>query len=160
MGLDIQAYSLLRHLPDACDDDADDGDDKRLRIWENPHFPGRAAGLFVGGVYSTADSRYLGFKAGSYSGYNHWRSLLEECAESLPAYAFHELIEFSDCEGTIGPAISAKLRDDFEQYRSAVQEKIAALISSEDERSYWLDRYESFAAAFALAAEDGCVVFC
>jgi hypothetical protein len=65
------------------------------------------------------------FRAGSYSGYNTWRRALCQAihgvsdtqfwkkAENFIGQPFYELINFSDCEGQIGPKISEKLYQDF-----------------------------------------------
>lgn len=157
MGLDITAYSKLTFvcLPDENYEEQDD----HIQIWENPHFPGRLAGLYNGGVYSTADSEEYDFRAGSYCGYNDWCDVLDQAREDLPSYAFEELINFADNEGTIGPSISLKLRDDFVRYAEQVKARLPEFIKDADDREYWLERYGHWTNAFTLAADGGCVIF-
>jgi len=72
-------------------------------------------------VYTYESGR--SFRAGSYGGYNQWRSELESLvgyatkASDYDSGAFWELIVFSDCEGTIGAATSAKLAKDFAEFQ-------------------------------------------
>lgn len=57
------------------------------------------------------------------------------------------------CEGYIGATVAAKLAADFKAYRSA-----ASSVDVED-RECWLEQYENWARAFALAARGGVVEF-
>jgi hypothetical protein len=165
MGLDITAYSKLTKVPHAVEDDGED----YLQVYANPHFPGRAKGLEDGAYYSFDAS--MGFRAGSYSGYHNWREQLARMAGYAPVpYSmfgddpqlshqagafevesgpFWELICFSDCEGTIGPVVSAKLLQDFRDY-DEVAKKL-------DENFY--AKYSRFTEAFAMAADGGAVDF-
>src|SRR6185503_149712 len=89
-------------------------------------FPDRLDGR-VQGYYLTEDEDFH-FRAGSYSGYNHWRTKLCRFAFGLEPqdiwtnperYAgkpFFELIHFSDAEGAIGPETAAKLARDFQDW--------------------------------------------
>jgi hypothetical protein len=155
MGLDITAYRGLRRVE--CDD-TEYGCD-HLQPYDNPDFPGRMAGLEEG-HYEAADS--FGFRAGSYSGYNQWREGLATLAglpsprevwENPDAYAgkpFVELVNFSDCEGTIGPVVSAKLARDFAEWDDRAKAQM-------DDYEY--GRYAGWRRAFKLAANNGAVDF-
>lgn len=169
MGLDITAYKKLTPAPTA-EVDADGYPvqwDKyhlvsqhTLAITEE-NFPGRTEGL-TAGVFDTEDT--LGFRAGSYSGYNEWRRWLATLGghESVDACwsgkitegPFLELINFSDCEGVIGPVVSAKLAKDFE----ALQDK-ADTYAEDEEGNYFVQLYAKWRAAFEMAADGGCVDF-
>ena len=115
----------------------------------------------------------MGFRAGSYSGYNHWREKLAEIAgypsietdrfgsglkemrhdagaREAGSGPFYELIWFSDCEGIIGPITSAKLARDFADF----QAKADAV-----EDDYWREKYGKWRQAFEMAAEEGAVDF-
>jgi hypothetical protein len=159
MGLDITAYSKLTFVcvPDDGYERSYDAD--VIQVWENPHFPGRLAGLYNKGLYLTSDSEAYGFPAGSYCGYGDWRDVLDQAREGLPSYAFEELIHFADNEGTIGPSISLKLHDDFVRYAEPVKAKVQELVPDAEDRAYWLERYEHWTKAFTLAADGGCVIF-
>lgn len=69
-----------------------------------------------------------------------------EVTRALP---FYELIDFSDCEGTIGPVTSAKLARDFAAYQEI----------ADGEGEYFRDVYANFRRAFEAAAQNGAVVF-
>ncbi|MBA4710520.1 hypothetical protein [Aquitalea aquatica] len=176
MGLDISAYSGLQKLDCVFNKDGDPIDaqtreyiDYDMHAYVNRDFPGRADDLEDGAYYTAKDS--LGFRAGGYCGYNHWRDQLAELSgwaqgtytqygREYPSFSasawkassgpFWELINFSDCDGTIGATVSAKLHADFE----AFQEKAS---QHADER--FVEIYGNFKAAFALASEGGAVRF-
>jgi hypothetical protein len=116
-------------------------------------------------------SEDTGFRAGSYSGYNWWREQLCQLALDVPPddvwgdpehYAgkpFVELINFSDCEGCIGPITAAKLAVDFREYGPRVRTGAAKQITDDEERSYFLDTYNDWQQAFEIASRDGFVIF-
>lgn len=86
MGLDITAYKKLTVVENPKVDE-----DGELENWESnwqpgpsmdwseKHFPGRGEGIDSKLVYEWEGR--IGFRAGSYSGYNWWRSKLESLAE-------------------------------------------------------------------------------
>lgn len=140
-----------------------------FKAFINPDFPKQADDIEDGVVFSFVES--FGFKAGSYSGYNHWREQLAELSnwklssyerygKKWPSHAasawkategpFWELIYFSDCEGIIGPKTSAKLHGDFVAFQHKADTHLGA---------YFLDRYNDFAFAFEMGAKNGCVTF-
>ena len=177
MGLDITAYKDVTKLDgvkyidgevydatlSAVDDDKFD-----FVVYVADDFPGRQGSLEDYGVYKSGDS--FGFRAGSYSGYNSWRNKLAELAgyelgsyeqygREWPSHAatawkatsgpFWELINFSDCEGTIGPEASAKLLKDFQEFE-AEAEKIGG---------DFFEKYQDLKQAFEMAAQNGAVKF-
>ncbi len=150
MGLDVIA---LRNLK-VSDADADNS----TRFWDNPDFPGRAAGLDCTKRYEYAAAEdFLDVIGISYGGYNNWRNWLAvqagyeggaEEAWKATSGPFWELINFADNEGTIGPVACAKLALDFIAYADKVQG---------DELS--MQRYKAFAEAFAFVGAQGAVKF-
>jgi len=101
------------------------------------------------------------FCAGSYGGYNGWRERLfslvndgniqeywDKSNDLIEKYLeinllnesepFFELINFSDCEGVIGPEVSNKLHIDFETYNNLAKERM-------DDYDY--DLYQKFMKA-------------
>ena len=145
------------------------------QFYVNSDFPGRNGSIEHKAVYAYEDAH--GFRAGSYGGYNGWRERLAELAgyptveyERVAGYApsrqmrrdaaawsgkcegmpFVELVNFSDCEGVIGPEVSAKLAKDF----AAFDERAKAV---PDEWFY--DRYCEWRKAFEMAADGGAVSF-
>ncbi len=120
------------------------------------------------------DSDSIGFRAGSYGSYGLYRKQLAalvgiddphaiwnnpEAHRDLP---FFEQINFSDCEGTIGPEAAADLLKDYEDHSEAW----LAHLSSKKIRDgglhlSWIksfqESYETWAKAFRLAADGGLV---
>jgi hypothetical protein len=172
MGLDISVFSKLVEAPDAqrdADGELVDYDSFRT-FFDNPDFPGRIEGLKSGTVYRIGEHGD-GLCAGSYGGYNRWRNELAQMAgyplteyethygktaEGYDAGAwaagsgpFFEQIQFSDCEGTIGPVVSAKLAKDYAEHAGKA-EKIGG--------RFW-EMYQEWRATFEFAADRGAVVF-
>lgn len=163
MGLDVEAGRRARLVAD-IEDERWEG---VLRLYPGESlFAERADGL-PEGVYECAG--HLRFRAGSYSGYNRFRDRLARLAHGVSAEtiwnaraeyrgsAFYEVIDFSDCEGAIGPQTSRKLAADFAEWRERAAE---AWSSGEPHDDYDLRTYDLFARAFALAADEGAVQFC
>jgi hypothetical protein len=168
MGLDITAYSKIKPAPNALDDKGELIDwDNHFQANLNPDFPGRADDVEDGKAYSF-EKEYR-FRAGSCSGYDMWREQLAKMAgypavklshgssamrHDAGAWAasggpFWELINFSDCEGTLGTAVCKKLLADFDQFAS----------DAEKDDSYFKERYRDWHKAVKLAADDGCIDF-
>jgi hypothetical protein len=167
MGLDITAHRRL--YPPTSIDPLADG----CYIAENDGaFAARSDGIPTGCIYAGCAEEYH-FRAGSYSGYNHWREQLAQLAgypaaedgteptsrfghtHSAGAWAaksgpFWELITFSDCEGTIGPVTSAKLARDFALHQDA---------ADAHPEECFRHLYREWRHAFELAEHGGAVVF-
>jgi len=158
MGLDITAYGSVdfsrRWTPPAGSGEDAEPDDYNnwVRVYANPDFPTRAPGIETG-HYWAADTVGIGLRAGSYSSYGRWRARLKEWAMTLwtpteqlaegRLYPFYELINFSDCEGVLGPEVCAVLARDFKP----------------DHPEGGSGLYGALASAFNLAANTGCVCF-
>lgn len=177
MGLDIRAFSKLKRIDAAFDDEGEPIDpvtcesvDYDLRVYINPDFPGRC-NLADNGIY-TAEANFC-FCAGSYGWYNRWRDELARIAgypaKQVDRYGsgrietrydqsafeadggpFWELIWFSDCEGIIGSEIAKKLHNDFIEFQ--------AKADASPELGF-RERYANWRKAFELAADDGAVEF-
>jgi hypothetical protein len=176
MGLDITAYTKTTKVDCVFDADGEPIDPQTRQPLEdyarpccNPAFTEVAEGLDSEQVFSYEDA--FGFRAGSYGGYSNWRETLAKVAgypaleterygskymsHSTGAWEarvgpFAELINFSDCEGVIGPKTSAKLAKDFADF----QEQADAQGDSD-----WQERYTSWRKAFEMAADSGFVSF-
>ncbi|WP_175974590.1 hypothetical protein [Burkholderia sp. BCC1047] len=177
MGLDATAYRQIMKIDCVFDDSGEPIDPLTrepiecdyLRVYINPDFPGRADDLVDRAVYGYEDADEA--FSGGYSRYNFWREKLAKLAGYQPISVdqygtgkselrhdhaawnatsgpFWELICFSDCEGVIGSAVSAKLAQDFAQF----DEQAKA-----DESFYAI--YSQWRAAFDMAAQNGCVQF-
>lgn len=162
MGLDITAYKKVTFVRAKTEDEEGDDVDGLTFLYRNDEAPDRSDGL-ADGYYEIGEGagESIGFRAGSYSGYNHWRKWLAarfvgeprdiwDHPEKYAGKPFLELINFSDCEGMIGPATSAKLAADF----AANEETAFAGADQWD-----VDLYRKWRAAFELAAHGGVVVF-
>ena len=159
MGLDISASRSAKLVRDNADKDYDGYDDGLQHVYVNPAFPAQADGM-VSGWYKMDPEDEVDFRAGSYSGYNLWREQLAALvdinprdvwnAQQPPSGPFVELINFSDCEGVIGPVTSAKLARDFAEHQAKAD-------AHEDE--WFRTRYVHWREAFELAARGGCVRF-
>jgi len=160
MGLDITAYENVEYVEN-CDMDADGypTDESVQRApFLNSAFPGREEGARE--LPFKVLGSELDFRAGSYGGYNRWRAGLAEFAntfteEELKRRAcspnpFQELIQFSDCEGTIGPVVSEKLYRDFLAHEQAAKDLF-------DEWAF--HSYRNWMEAFRLASNGGLVAF-
>lgn len=150
MGLDIRycrkATKIVTVPPD---EDNDEG----VRAYVNSDFRDHADGM-EDGRYEVEFEGH--FHAGSYGGYNRWRNALclavkgmtadEFWKSGSPPGPFTELINFSDCEGVIGPKTCAKLADDF-----------ACYVGDPVPDDY--GRWDNFKTAFETAADGGFVMF-
>lgn len=157
MGLDITAYSKIAEAEEnEAFDETGELHDGFVQLYVNPDFNGRADEIKNRHAYRIGDS--FSFRAGSYGGYNQWRSALAALVGTTPSAVwenpkpgpFMELINFSDCEGTIGASISAKLAKDFAQYQT---------IADENDSEYFRKKYEEWRKAFEMASDGGAVVF-
>lgn len=178
MGLDISTYENLQFaLPgEGMDEDGDiDDSNGYFKLHVNQDFLARAAGIPDGAICSGYEKTHS-FRAGSYSGYGEWRNMLAELAQyplapeeygsragrsthqagawQTDEGPFWELINFSDCEGCIGPQISEKLAANFEQWH----DKAKVFFESKGDSYHWR-KYEDFALAFKMAANNGAVSF-
>jgi hypothetical protein len=149
MGLDITYCGSAEFVraDDPNDDNYDWEGGTEAKVYVNPDFAARADGL-TSGIYRVSTTG--GFRAGSYGGYNEWREELARLA-GYPAVGgpFHELINFSDCEGLIGPITSAKLAEDF----AAFQDKVPA------DAGWFAEQYANWRVAFDTASRGGFVHF-
>lgn len=156
MGLDITGYSKIVRVEGAGNDPAVPVVD----VWANcREFAARAVDV-PEGTYTYA-SRVEGSRT-SYTTYNRWRDTLcwavHRIAQEkfwdtgMPDDAFYDLINFSDCEGTIGTAACKRLSEDF----TANREKFSRVVGSD---GLFMQMYDQNAAAFAAGADGGCVTF-
>jgi hypothetical protein len=185
MGLDITAYSHLKHVGeyrthgDECEEEFDhtvafayDGFQRSVRGLVGMEKQGIVGTNFVGGdcYEPTTQTESAGFRAGSYSGYGAWRDDLARIAgfsdagdywgdgpagEDAP---FYELINFADNEGTIGPEAAKDLLEDFRAFR----DKAVAYWSDgrpESHTQWDIERYDEWTEACELAAADGLICF-
>lgn len=160
MGLDITAYKNVKLIENAeVDSDGYPLDyDNHQICFVNSNFPSRECQMIHCGIYDYGDESY-GFRAGSYGGYNQFRSELARLAGFKCQYdywdnakesdPFYELIIFADNEGVIGASVSMKLLADFNKNKT----------NAESVGGYFYDRYLEWIKAFELASQNGFVDF-
>lgn len=183
MGLDITAYKKISKIDCVYDQDGEPMDPETreyieydFTAWINPDFVGRADEIENKAAYSAVES--FGFRAGSYSGYNAWRNELarlagypsvqvdrydtgnfqsrhDHSAWNATGGPFWELICFTDCEGLIGAAVSAKLAKEFAEF----DEKAKAFNCELGPAGWFYEKYKEWRTAFEMAADGGCVQF-
>ena len=118
--------------------------------WSESVWPGRGEGVDSKTAYAYEDS--FEFRAGSYSGYNWWRSDLESLSDGD---SFMELVDFADNEGVIGSKVSRKLYVDFvDNY-----EKAKEVSKKNTDKEYFISKYECWMKAFDMARYNGAVDF-
>ena len=79
--------------------------------------------------------------------------VLNESDELKVDIPFVELLNFSDCEGFIGPKTSAKLHADFLEWDKKAK-------NFDSQNSYFYETYKEWTEAFKVASDGGCVIFC
>ena len=203
MGLDIHTFTNIRRIaPEeerailADEYPNDEAYTKGYRVpWFNPAFPGREEGLEA---VPYAFDEDIHFRAGSYSGHSQFREHLCTLLGLGPFVSwinnnkqgpdthgpFEELINFSDCEGVIGPVVAKKLAKDFIDWEERAKEyalelNVKGLISQgwslekAQERakgeglddggysasSHFWETYQNWKKAFAEAGAGGFVAF-
>jgi hypothetical protein len=79
--------------------------------------------------------------------------------EGRPGY---EMIDFSDCEGTISSSVADKLRQDLAENREVFATYLIEKENTQkdsDEFQCIMEVYDNFIYAFELASENGVVVY-
>lgn len=162
MGLDIMAFERVTLLKKAT---IKQSDTDRLRdqyegradvTYLYRSFEAQADGM-VDGFYARTGASF-DFRAGSCTSYGEWRKQLAKLVGTTDEAVFKdpkpgpfvELINFSDCEGVIGPTTSAKLAADFREWADRAQ----ALNDA-----WFFAHYRDFRKAFEIAATGGAVKF-
>jgi len=74
------------------------------------------------------------------------------CIDGIPG-PFMELINFSDCEGTLGPVVCAKLAEDFQEFDDRAKSAWGG-----DSGPYAI--YSNWRKAVEMAADRGAIAFC
>lgn len=177
MGLDITAYGNVEKIADlpynkkGVDwnkvEELELGRGART-LTKNDNFPEHCLDLEEAVYQINGESH--GFRAGSYSGYNRFRNLLCQVMvggsdqdvwrdpQMFKERPFFELINFSDCEGTIGPAVSAKLYQDFVDNEEQFL-KSTVVTQDQLDREWVKTCYSNWKRAFELAKDHGFVSF-
>jgi hypothetical protein len=164
MGLDIVALEKVRLISNNFEAEESEieyeGENEIFRVKVNSSF--KSHDHLESGIYAY-EGKMLDFSAGSYGTYNGFRAELCFMAHGvLPAVVwknpemyekgdFYEIINFSDCEGVIGPFVASKLLYDFKKHRDTYHL----------ENNTWdAERYDDWIKALELASNDGMLIFC
>ena len=180
MGLDI-SYASKINFEKRREPDFEEMHQNSVFLYPNDSLLDQSEGIKNGEYIS--EGIQGSFRAGSYSGYSNWRrtlskmigweienlwlhvgtlvqrnenlnDVLNESDELKVDIPFVELLNFSDCEGFIGPKTSAKLHADFLEW----DEK--AKVSDPFKGGYFYETYKEWTEAFKVASDGGCVIFC
>ena len=180
MGLDI-SYASKINFEKRRDPDFEEMDQNSVFLYTNDSFLDQSEGIQSGEYIS--EGVQGSFRAGSYSGYGNWRrtlakmigweiedlwqhvgtlvqrnenlnDVLNESDELKVDIPFVELLNFSDCEGFIGPKTSSKLHADFLEWDEN------AKVSDPFKGGYFYETYQEWTEAFKVASDGGCVIFC
>jgi hypothetical protein len=162
MGLDIFAASKIKKISEEFNRDFEDleVEGEVVRVMINDSFVSHDH--LTNGIYSY-EGESIDFCAGSYGTYGGFRSDLCMLAHKVTPNIiwnnpdiykgsdFYELINFSDCEGVIGPTTASKLLSDFKKHREEFM----------IERDVWDgEKYDNWIKALEIASNDGMLIFC
>lgn len=180
MGLDI-SYASKINFEKRREPDFEEMHQNSVFLYPNDSLLDQSEGIKNGEYIS--EGIQGSFRAGSYSGYSNWRrtlskmigweiedlwqhvgtlvqrnenlnDVLNESDELKVDIPFVELLNFSDCEGFIGPKTSAKLYLDFLEWNEK------AKVSVPFKGGYFYETYQEWTEAFKVASDGGCVIFC
>ena len=127
--------------------------------------PGYFDGLDDGIYYEVDEENTVVPISVAYSTYGTLRDLIEEYATEVvgdPAL-FREMIQFSDCDGTIGPKVARKLLVDFKGHREEFFEHCDKELLPDGEG--WFDAgfaknlYDGYIEALEAASDGGAIVY-
>lgn len=161
MGLLVAAYAGIERVEDPF---VPDGDlcDRVTGKWLPQSFKVRkfafwphAAPEFTDGDYYVAQSEYKEFEC-TCTHYSGWRSKLAAMVGNPADNSFYELINFSDCEGVLGPSTCAKLAEDFRRWDQVAQQyERRGIIPRYD----FYGMFERLKKTFEFAGPNGAVQF-
>lgn len=160
MGLDVTAYTRLTRVDNPQMDEYGEPIQALVKFYDNPDFPNRIAGVEGGVWYDADDSKHL--FCGGYGSYGHWRRELAKLAGYASIDAawgrnsgpFWELLNFSDCEGTLGTEVAKKLYSDFIAF-----DERAKKVGYDGVHHMFYTHYQAFKEAMRMAADGGAVKF-
>jgi hypothetical protein len=162
MGLDVFAVEKAIKISDEFSRDFEtlDAEGEVVRVLVNNSFVSHDH--LTDGIYRY-DGKSMDFRVGSYGTYNGFRNdiallvhkvnsgVIWKNPEIYKGSAFYELINFSDCEGVIGPDTAGKLLSDFKRHREEFML----------ERDVWEgETYDLWIKALEIASNDGLLIFC
>lgn len=160
MGLDITAYSEVVYTGEN-DEEKFSENYKTVYCYGLDSFPVHFDQTKTG-VYFY--KKQYDFYHSGYGTYNGWRNRLSMLTNNMSdreiwdskdnKLPFYYLINFSDCEGTIGTDICKKLYEDFKNNANKIKKQLN--LSDHYDEFFW-DRYKEFRKAFCLASKNGVI---
>lgn len=183
MGIDIIAFKNIRKTDEEIERDGRYVVEREGRVrfdrrasdhYEEAHevlydtHPGYFDGLDDTVYYEVADTDVAVPVSVAYSTYGDFRRMLADYACDVlgdPA-TFREVVEFSDCEGTIGPVAATKLLADFEANRDGFAAYAERALGGGDiagahvDGAFMTSIYDGYTDALKWAAEEnGAIVY-
>lgn len=157
MGVLIQGYRRLTPREAYLEDGVEPHDpvtkewigDSCVVLFTNPRFPNASDHIPDRSVWNYTEKVHV--ISTMHSHYTQWREQLTRLVGHTPGRPgpFRELLDWSDCEGTLGPITCAKLAQDFK-----AMDHFAAY---EDADFFFI--YRNMRHAFEAAADQGAVTF-
>lgn len=164
MGLQITAHNRLELVDDCKIEEKEYFENTHSRVitlFDNPEFPYHIGSLKGQTLYKVKGQTFS-FRSGNTRSFKDWKEWLAKVGgynnlsdvwKTKQLGPFIELLNFSDSEGTIGPILSRKLSQDFNDYENNA-------IAMGGDLAYGMDFYKNWKKAFNLAAkENGVVIF-
>jgi len=178
MGLDIYAYSNIEKVENVqfdidgdptdpiVQEQVDDGDLRRFFL--NPYFDGRHGDISGEHLYRFQEREHslqIGYmlygrfrkelaKLAGYPKVEYMGEFREDAAAwdgSCAGMPFEPLINFSDCEGTIGSEVCSSLLADFNNFEEKAKDF--------SEEYKFFENYMALKKAFEIGSRNGAVVF-
>ena len=155
MALQVIAYSGLRVVRSLGSTEDPSAVQDGITFQVHPGFPRQAGGIDPQLVYSAQQT--FRFDVGSYSRYLRWLEQLARVVgipsidlfwRSPKPIAFAELLDFADCNATMGSVTCAKLAHDFQDW---------AVKAARSTESYFREQYAFWGRACDIAALHGCI---
>ncbi|GEM_PF-3685345 len=148
------------------------------KVWCERKYSARLCGREMG-CYRSHSRRRVTVRRGvqTYENFNKWIELLSLVALNVSAsnvrhnttlyekHPFFELISSPATDNAFGPEVCAKLSVDFASLRASAKEKLARKVAEIGDRllpygqTDWLSTFRKFDRAFALASDNGFVIY-
>ena len=139
----------------------------RARTQEKAYF-GNTMMTYLEGVVLTSGETNSTHR--SYGGHSMFRNALRvigewdmlsgwEGIQSQADKPFYELVNFSDCEGVLGPIACANLYEDFVEYADRAQSYFAFEAETSEYGDWRWEHYQSWMRSFEITRDTGFVDF-
>ena len=158
MGLDIVAYSKLEYerderVAEVMESMFSPQGEVIIQIFEESERP-RCMDLKVGKWHRSDETDEHHFRAGAYSSYNRFRTVLSDAILGVTSETVWE--NEDDFENS---HYSEKLHNDFVSHREMFEKYLNSQFDKFD-CEYYISTYDNFTKGFALASQNGILIFC